>query len=78
MEGRGQAGNKEDLDMMNALRAQQALPDEVRVEWADPLSDELLWLPDTVAGVVSAAATGDTGLLEILGNGLIIDRLRCD
>ncbi|MEV7968891.1 hypothetical protein AB0O34_23315 [Sphaerisporangium sp. NPDC088356] len=78
MEGRGHAGNKEDLDMVNALRAQRALPDEMRVEWADPLSDELVWLPDIVAGVVAAAATGDTELLEILGSGLIIDRLRCD
>jgi hypothetical protein len=78
MEGRGHAGNKEDLDMVNALRAQQALPDEMRVEWADPLTDELLWLPDIVAGVVATAATGDTELLEILGSRLIIDRLRCD
>ncbi|WP_326641954.1 hypothetical protein OG884_03220 [Streptosporangium sp. NBC_01755] len=78
MEGRGQAGNKEDLDMVNALRAQNMLPDEMRVEWADPLCDELLWLPDILAGVIAAAAAGDTALLGILEEGVIVDRLRCD
>lgn len=78
MERRSPANDREDLDMVNALRAQSVLSDEMRVEWCDPLNEELLWLPDILAGVIASAAADEVDLMTALGAELVIDRLRCD
>ncbi|MFC6081448.1 hypothetical protein [Sphaerisporangium aureirubrum] len=77
MESRGAAGNKEDLDMVNALRARRMLANDLHVAWGDPRKEALLWLPDIIAGVVASGVTGHGELLEILSDGLVIDRLGC-
>ncbi|MEO3813782.1 DUF3800 domain-containing protein [Sphaerisporangium sp. B11E5] len=69
MESRGAAGNREDLDMVNAMRAQRLLPAELHVTWGDPRQEPLLWLADIVAG--------RDDLLEIMGDGLVVERLSC-
>ncbi|WP_067135152.1 hypothetical protein [Microtetraspora malaysiensis] len=78
MERRNAEGNKEDLDMVNALRAQQALPQDMHVEWGDPLVEELLWLPDVVAGIVARAEMGDDTLRSLLLGEHLIERVICD
>ncbi|WP_143082576.1 hypothetical protein [Nonomuraea wenchangensis] len=78
MERRSAEGNKEDLDMVNALRAREALPQDIHVEWTSPLVEELLWLPDVVAGIFARAETGDRTLEDLLSGDHLVERISCD
>ncbi|WP_432932008.1 hypothetical protein ACQPZZ_13345 [Microbispora sp. CA-135349] len=78
MERRNTEGDKEDLDLVNALRAQQALPHDMNVEWGDPLIEELLWLPDVVAGTVARAEAGDDTFWSLLRGGHVSERVTCE
>ncbi|MBO4272742.1 hypothetical protein [Microbispora triticiradicis] len=78
MERRNAEGDKEDLDLVNALRAQRALPHDMHVEWGDPLIEELLWLPDVVAGVVARAEAGDDTFWNLLRGEHVIERVACE
>jgi len=50
--------NRRDLQMVDALRSQRLLPAGVRVDFAQPLEEPLLWLPDTIAGAAGLAREG--------------------
>ncbi|WP_211589152.1 hypothetical protein [Microbispora sp. H11081] len=78
MERRNAAGDKEDLDLVNALRARQALPHDMHVQWGDPLAEELLWLPDVVAGIVARAEAGDDSLWRLLCGERMAERVICE
>lgn len=78
MEGRGAVGNREDLDMVNALRAHNAMPEDMHVDWVDPGGEELLWLPDAIAGIIALAEIGDATFRTILVGDHRIERLHCD
>ncbi|MEV4287214.1 hypothetical protein AB0K40_17055 [Nonomuraea bangladeshensis] len=74
----GAQGNKEDLDLVNALRAREALPQELHVERVSPLVEELLRLPDVVAGIFARAETGDRTLEDLLSGDHLVERISCD
>lgn len=78
MERRNAEGNREDLDMVNALRARDALPQGMHVEWVSPLVEELLWLPDVVAGIIARAEAGDRTLRDLLLGDHLIEHVGCD
>lgn len=55
VETRTQSLNSKDLRLIDALRGSGAISKRLRVEFARPLADPMLWLPDAVAGAVSHA-----------------------
>lgn len=50
--------NRRDLQLINALRSQQAIPADLRVDFAQPLQEPMLWIPDVVAGALGAHLRG--------------------
>lgn len=73
IESRGAALDRRDRTMAAAWRSTSALSVDLRVEFARPLDEPMLWLPDAVAGVVrEARRTGEDTMLERLGPGVAI------
>jgi hypothetical protein len=70
LETRTSSLNRRDTVMVNALRMRGEIPDTLRVVFAQsygPQGEPLLWLPDIVAGAVSAVhADGDNRYAAIL------------
>lgn len=69
LESRTATLNRKDLHLVDALRGERAISRGLRVEFGRPLEEPMLWVPDAVAGAVSAARKGtDTrGNRERLG-----------
>jgi hypothetical protein len=64
LESRGTAADRRDLAMVEASRGSTAVSAELRVGFARPLGEPMLWIPDVVAGVVRhARRTGDHRVL---------------
>ena len=55
MESRQDRLNRADLQIVNTMRTRKDLRRELRVEFARPLTEPLLWVPDAVAGAVAIA-----------------------
>lgn len=73
MESRNDALDRRDLRMVRALRGSLAVSMDLRVEFASPLEEPMLWLPDAVAGVVREARwAGDRAMLDRLGPGVVV------
>jgi hypothetical protein len=77
-ERRHQELDRQDLQMINVLRIQRALPARLRVSWKHPADEALLWLPDIVAGAASLAEVGQETYWKELGLGLSVDRFNID
>lgn len=60
-EARTPSLNTHDRKMIAALRGKRLLPAHVRVEFAMPTQEPMLWVPDAVAGAVGCARVGDGG-----------------
>lgn len=58
LETRHFALNERDLMLVEALRGKRSVSSEIRVEFARPKDEPMLWVPDAVAGAVNAAASG--------------------
>ena len=58
--------NRHDLRMVDALRGQRLLGPGVRVQFAQPVTEPLLWLPDAIAGAVGLARDGRPAHLDTL------------
>jgi hypothetical protein len=57
-ESRSEAQDKKDRAMLAALRSCGLLDMSVQADFARPLDEPMLWVPDAVAGAVSAAWKG--------------------
>lgn len=55
IESRQAAQDRRDQEMVEAMRGAHALSNGLRVVFAKPLDDPLLWIPDAVAGMTLAA-----------------------
>lgn len=67
LESRQASQNTKDLAAVAALRARRILRPTMRVDFALPSTEPLVWLPDVVAGAVSAArGDGDDRYLSPL------------
>ncbi|MFD1716347.1 hypothetical protein [Georgenia deserti] len=64
METRTQALNARDVQMIEAMRGAQSIPRALRVEFARPLEEPMLWIPDAVAGAVAAGKKGTGSFIE--------------
>lgn len=51
-ESRTQSLNMRDVRMLDSLRSQQMIPSHLRLDFARPSEEPMLWLPDVIAGVV--------------------------
>jgi hypothetical protein len=61
--------NRHDRAMVQALRSRRFIGSDLRVDFAHPDDEPLLWLPDIVAGATSAAfGEGDLRYLTQLDN----------
>jgi hypothetical protein len=76
LETAGPHTDRADLRIIDALRVQNAVRAVLRVEHGDPLTEPLLWLADIAAGAAAMAETGTPRFLELLGDGLVIERLQ--
>ena len=59
-EARTPSLNVYDRKMIDALRGKKVLPSTVRVEFAQPREEPMLWVPDAVAGAVGCARVGES------------------
>lgn len=74
-ETRGPSGDSKDRRLVEALRGRTDLPHAVRVTWASPWQEPLLWLADIAAGAAVMAELGDDRYLKLFGNGTEVDRV---
>jgi hypothetical protein len=59
---------------VEALRGKRSVSAGIRVEFARPKDEPMLWVPDAVAGAVNAAASGgETEAMEGFGEIEIIN-----
>lgn len=65
IESRGRQDAR-DLTMVAALRSRGGLPSSMRVDFARPLEEPMLWIPDAVAGAIGAARAGDDRYRTVL------------
>lgn len=58
LEARTSSLNKKDMFLIDQLRGEQAISKGLRVDLGRPLDEPMLWIPDAIAGAVSAARKG--------------------
>ncbi|MGO2112726.1 MAG: hypothetical protein ACTH31_14060 [Pseudoclavibacter sp.] len=59
VEARTASLDRRDVQLINALRSQRAIPRSLTVEFVRAENDPMLWFPDTVAGAVGARIRGE-------------------
>lgn len=74
LERRDAVGNSADRKTVVGLRAAHLLDSDITVDWGDPALEELLWLPDLIAGAAAYAEAGDTVYLSRLSDGITVER----
>jgi hypothetical protein len=67
LETRHFALNERDLKLVEALRGKRSVSSEIRVEFARPKDEPMLWVPDAVAGAVNAALSEEPDTLDGFG-----------
>jgi hypothetical protein len=67
LEARTESLNRTDVRFVEALRAQRVITNALRVDFGQPSAEPMLWLPDAVAGAVTASRRGEPKWLEMLG-----------
>ena len=68
LESRGAARDRRDRGVVTGLRVAGDLRRTVRVEWMGPREQELLWLPDIVAGAVTRWLDGQPEYFRLLAD----------
>lgn len=59
VESRHESLNRRDREMVDALRGKGVIGESMRVEFALPKQEPMLWIPDAVAGAVGAFRKGE-------------------
>ena len=72
LESRGPADDQRDIDFINRLRGSQRLDPHVRVRHATGREEPMLWIPDTVCGMVSAERIAHKRYLAAFGDQVTI------
>ncbi|MFT4187232.1 MAG: hypothetical protein QM621_01465 [Aeromicrobium sp.] len=54
IESRQRAQDRSDVRMIDALRSRHAITPRIRVGFSRPLTEPMLWLPDSIAGMTTA------------------------
>lgn len=76
IEARTESLNRRDMRMLDALRSRGTLAAGLAVTFARPIQEPMLWLPDAIAGAVSAHLRGrDSHPYELLKRELTVHRI---
>ncbi|MFD2797173.1 hypothetical protein ACFS27_26685 [Promicromonospora vindobonensis] len=67
LEARHPALNERDLRLVKALRGKRSISSSIRVDFARPKDEPMLWIPDAVAGAVNGALSGAASVLADMG-----------
>jgi hypothetical protein len=59
MESRSPVPDRRDIRLVDSARAKGLVPKSLVVRFARPMDDPLLWIPDAIAGAVTAATLGE-------------------
>lgn len=59
MESRTAAQDRRDVRLVDSARRKRLISHELQVTFARPTGEPMLWLPDAVAGAMSAAILGE-------------------
>ena len=70
IEARTPTQNQKDMRMVRGFRGAKTIAADPRVDFARPLEEPMLWVPDAVAGAVAAARKGTLAYRDLLGSGL--------
>jgi hypothetical protein len=62
-----------DLRLVKALRGKRSISSSIRVEFARPKDEPMLWIPDAVAGAVNGARSGAASVLDDMGQVDVIE-----
>jgi len=57
--------------MVDALRSQATIPRSLRVEFARPMEEPMLWVSDAIAGAVAASRKADRSDLRTPLDGIV-------
>jgi hypothetical protein len=60
------SANRRDWRLVDSARGEGLISRELAVDFAQPLQEAMLWLPDAVAGAVTAANLGESRWLLTL------------
>jgi hypothetical protein len=66
LESRTAVQDRRDLRLVDAARRKQLVSRDLQVSFARPSGEPLLWLPDVVAGAMSAAVLGEARWLSVM------------
>jgi len=72
LESRSAAPDRRDIKLVDSARNKGLMPLELQVRFGRPKEEPMLWIPDAVAGAVTAAELGDPRWLLVLAE--ILDR----
>ncbi|WP_130442643.1 hypothetical protein [Kribbella rubisoli] len=75
LESRASAQDKRDLSLVDSARDKGLLSRTTTVGFARPLQEPMLWLPDAVAGAVTAANLGEPRWLLALSETVAVHHL---
>jgi len=59
MESRSPVPDRRDIRLVDSARAKGLIPGSLVVRFARPLDNPMLWIPDAIAGAVTAATLGE-------------------
>jgi hypothetical protein len=76
LESRMPADNRRDLNLVNSARDKGLISRKLSVDFARPVQEPMLWLPDAVAGAVTAAHLGEPRWLLTLSELVDIRRVK--
>jgi len=64
-ESRGSADDRRDRNLLDALRAQKQIPSALRLDHMPGPLEPMLWIPDVVAGAITASRTTGAALTSL-------------
>jgi hypothetical protein len=75
LESRAPAQNKRDRSLVDSARRKRLLSHRTSIEFARPLQEPMLWLPDAVAGAVTADNLGEQRWLLALSELVVVHQV---
>ena len=75
LESRAPAQNKRDRSLVDSARRKGLLSHRTSIEFARPLQEPMLWLPDAVAGAVTADNLGEQRWLLALSELVVVHQV---
>jgi hypothetical protein len=75
LESRTAAQDRRDLQLVDSARRKRLISHELQVRFARPTGEPMLWLPDAVAGAMSASVLGEERWLDAMAAVVTVHRV---